>query len=221
VVVLDSAIVEVPTGEEGIVKLEIIGLTAMDFLTGDILVNKLIEPSDVPVDWQTATTRIDRKRMQRARSRGRTLPGYEQARAELWTHINADTILVGHGLQDTLCLLRMLHTRVIDSQILVAKARPSTSSRPPPVDQIAFELLGRSRPSQSFQFGDVGAIKDIVSWFANASGGPESWSETFEETVEKTREKLKAKLEERRKRREETPEHVFQHELTRRGNTLY
>jgi hypothetical protein len=218
VVVLDSAIVEVPTGEKGPGGSEVIGLTAIDFQTGDILVNKLIEPSDVPVDWQTATTRIDKKRMKRAR----TLTGYEQARAELMTYINADTILVGHGLQATLCSLRLIHDRIVDNQILLEKARPSTSSsRPSAVDRIASELLGRPRLKQSSQFGDVGAIKDIVSWFANISGRPESWPEAFQETVEKTHEKRKAKLEKKQKRRDEASGSAFKHESTGPGDTPY
>ena len=101
---------------------ELISLCVVDYLTGEILVNPHVSPQRKVVDWCTRYSGVTAHTMAEAEAQEQTLDGWQDARSELWKHIDADTILVGQSLQNDLEVLRMIHTKAVDSAILTRRA---------------------------------------------------------------------------------------------------
>lgn len=97
-------------------------LCAADYMTGETLIHTYVRPSRKVTDWRTRYSGITAKAMAEATARGNVLPGWEAARAELWKYIDADTVLIGHSLHNDLNILKILHTRIVDSGILTKNA---------------------------------------------------------------------------------------------------
>ncbi|KAI1115815.1 ribonuclease H-like domain-containing protein [Nemania sp. NC0429] len=101
---------------------EVIKLCATDFVTGVVLVNSLVCPSENIIAMRSSIHGITKSTLQEAASQGQALAGWAEARSELWKYIDDDTILVGHALHHDLNDLRMIHPRVVDSSILSRNA---------------------------------------------------------------------------------------------------
>lgn len=99
---------------------EVILLCAVDFLTGAVLINRLVCPGVPITDMRTGIHGITKSSLDTSTSQGQALAGWEAARSELWKYIDDKTILVGHALEHDLDGLRMIHHRVVDSSILSA-----------------------------------------------------------------------------------------------------
>ncbi|KAH0494734.1 hypothetical protein TgHK011_008325 [Trichoderma gracile] len=116
-VVLDCEMAEAADGSD-----ELISLCAIDFLTGEKLVDSMVSPSRRIKDWRTNIHGIDSSTIERAVSNQKALHGWVAARDELWKHIDDRTILIGQALCFDLEALRLVHTRVVDSAMLAAEA---------------------------------------------------------------------------------------------------
>ncbi|KAI5298750.1 Proteasome subunit alpha type-2, partial [Ascosphaera pollenicola] len=100
---------------------EVVSLSAVDMLTGKILINTLVKPPrGGQIRWRKRFTGMDPRKLAMAEARKQVLPSWEVAREELWKYVDSSTILVGHALHHDLKCLRMVHTRVVDSEILAA-----------------------------------------------------------------------------------------------------
>ena len=94
----------------------------VDFITGETLVDRFVKPYSKVKDWRSEVTRIDAYDMSQLVKRGEALAGWREARAEVWRHIDAQTFVVGCAVYRDLEALGMLHTRVVDAQILANEA---------------------------------------------------------------------------------------------------
>ncbi|KAI1364790.1 ribonuclease H-like domain-containing protein [Xylaria arbuscula] len=112
-VALDCEMAGIPGGGS-----EVILLCATDFVTGAVLINRLVCPSVAITDMRTRIHGVTKSSLDKATSQGQALAGWEGARSELWKYIDDKTILVGHALEHDLGALRMIHPRVVDSSIL-------------------------------------------------------------------------------------------------------
>ncbi|RAL16241.1 uncharacterized protein BO97DRAFT_128838 [Aspergillus homomorphus CBS 101889] len=127
-------------------------LTATDFLTNEALLHLVVGSEGVEkegvaggnsnmtcgstntsnIPWVGTRTSVD---------------DYRAARDSLWEVIDADTVLVGHGLHRGLHALRMVHGRVVDAGILTAEAVGMGRSTVPlrrvwGVEELCVEVLG-------------------------------------------------------------------------------
>ncbi|OJJ50341.1 hypothetical protein ASPZODRAFT_31187, partial [Penicilliopsis zonata CBS 506.65] len=101
---------------------ELIHLSAVDFLTGEVLVNKIVKTRNKPRNWRASVTGMTAALMAEAAAAGQALPGWPVAREALFQYIDSETVLVGHMLQYDLNLLGILASRVVDSDILSGEA---------------------------------------------------------------------------------------------------
>ncbi|KAJ8656539.1 hypothetical protein O0I10_007862 [Lichtheimia ornata] len=89
--------------------MELIRLTAIDG-QANMLIDELVFPSHMVIDLNTRYSGI------------KTLAGakhnLESVRQELFKYINADTILLGHGLENDMNALRLIHDNIIDTVAL-------------------------------------------------------------------------------------------------------
>lgn len=116
-VVLDCEMVGCIDGRD-----EAVQLCALDFFTGEVLINSIIKPHQQVIDWRTKLTGLSPADMAIATARGQALAGSAGARRELWKHIDENTILVGQSLNFDLNVLGVSHAMVVDSQILTTTA---------------------------------------------------------------------------------------------------
>ncbi|KAJ5325822.1 Exonuclease RNase T/DNA polymerase III [Penicillium brevicompactum] len=116
-IVLDCEMVQV---EEG--RRELAFLSAIDFLTGEVLIDNYVQPNSRVVNWDSRFSGVTPSAMNKAVKKGTALRGWEGARSKLWSFMNSDTILVGHSLNNDLDVLGMIHWNIVDSSIMTSEA---------------------------------------------------------------------------------------------------
>ncbi|KAI0147033.1 hypothetical protein GGR57DRAFT_506248 [Xylariaceae sp. FL1272] len=120
-IVLDCEMVGVGVGGQ---QSELIRLCAVDFVVGEILIDALsilLRVSSTGGRGSAAAgTRVSGT-VSPAGSR-EVLNGWPAARARLFEFIDAETVLVGHGLHFDLEALHMRHAHVVDSAVVTAEA---------------------------------------------------------------------------------------------------
>ncbi len=77
---------------------ELAQLCVIYVLTGDLLIDMLVEPLRIVISWRTRYNGLTSVAMRSAESQGRLLHGWQGARAELLKYIDSETILVGQDL---------------------------------------------------------------------------------------------------------------------------
>jgi RNA exonuclease 1 len=97
---------------------ELIRLTALDYFTEKILIDKLVKPSVPMKHFNTRYSGITAADMRTAVNRRQCFFGRDAARNQLWEFIDPDTIVMVHGGNNDLSALRWIHPLVIDSFIL-------------------------------------------------------------------------------------------------------
>ncbi|KAH6620529.1 exonuclease, partial [Boeremia exigua] len=118
-IVLDCEMIG--TGPKGKIS-ELARLSAVDFLTGELLIDTLVHPQHEVTDWRTKWSGITAEMVQTAISSGTILTNATAARTELFKHMDSETILVGHALHNDLHALRIHHNQTFDSSTLASVA---------------------------------------------------------------------------------------------------
>ncbi|KAH6603223.1 hypothetical protein Trco_007998 [Trichoderma cornu-damae] len=160
---------------------ELVAICAIDFLTGDTLVDSLVAPSQPMCDWRSRSHGISAAAVEAvAGGHKKCLQGWREARAKLFEYIDAQTILVGHTIRTDLGLLRLFHTRIVDSQVLATTAVFSTSRRKGykwPIDKVCEGFLGITirQNSTSSAFENVLASREIVLQCIRRPKDLEAW----------------------------------------------
>lgn len=191
-IVLDCEMVGVrePSG----LAQNVIQVCAIDYLTGAVLVNKLVQPEGRVRDWRTEIHGVTGAMMENAVSQGHALAGWSAARAELWKLIDENTILIGHALHHDLDALRMLHTRIVDSAILARNA--VGMSRQWGLQRLCEDLLGveirKSKGGVHDCVEDVFATREVVLWCLKNKLGLDSWAKVQKEKITQEMEMRKA-----------------------------
>jgi len=164
-VVVDCEMVGVEGGHS-----EVVQLCVVDFLTGELLTNSLVKPRERIVEWRGHITGVTPSMMAVARQRKQVLDGWEDARLELWRHIDAETVLIGHSLNFDLQALRVVHKKIVDTAILTAETvfgQGKKIRRMWGLKVLCEDLLGlRIRSSSGVHDGleDVLATRELTLW---------------------------------------------------------
>lgn len=179
-------------------------LCVVDFLTGETLVNAFVRPLERVIDWRTRTSGVTSQAIAAATARGEALNGWRKAREELWKHIDADTILVGHALQHDLDVLRIVHTRVVDSAVLTKKAVGPESVRQWGLRTLCQDFLDIDIQTHGRRghdcLEDALAAREVVLWCLCRAEELESWAKIIREDEA---EQKAVREEEKRLRRQE------------------
>jgi DNA polymerase III epsilon subunit-like protein len=129
--------------------------------------------------------------------------GWEQAREEVWKLIDANTIIIGHALHHDLDILRMIHTRIIDSALLV-QAAVNVPNRQWGLQTLCEQLIHlriRNNPGKVHScLEDVLATREVVLWCTQNSEELANWAS--ERRIEEKR-KIKEREAARQRKRDE------------------
>ncbi|KAJ4984833.1 exonuclease [Stagonosporopsis vannaccii] len=139
VITLDCEMVG--TGPQGSVS-ELARLSALDFFTGELLIDSLVRPLCEVTDWRTRYSGITAENMAAAIQAGEVLEGSPAARTELFKYMDVQTVLVGHALHHDLAALGIRHTEIVDSSALAQTAVGGKSKRGWGLKTLCKELLG-------------------------------------------------------------------------------
>lgn len=122
---------------------ELAQLCVVDFLTGETLINKLVQPTKRVIDWRSQYSGIQPSAMRRAVKNNQALRGWKEAQLELWKYIDSNTILVGHSMQHDLKALHLIHPRILDTSIMTRMAVDHECLRNWGLKTLCAELLSR------------------------------------------------------------------------------
>lgn len=136
---------------------ELLRITAIDFFSGEEVLDLLVRPKGEVLDLNTkwsGIARIEESAME------------FNALIELLGEImDQETILIGHGLENDMNTMRLIHDRIIDTAILYPPHKATPTFRYS-LKQLAFEFLGRTIQSGEHDSGeDALTAIDIVKHF--------------------------------------------------------
>ena len=112
-IALDCEMGTSTTGES-----ELIRLTAVDFFTGNILIDNLVSPSVPMAHYNTRYSGVTPGAMHHAVRTRTAIHGRDRARLALLQYCGPDTVIIVHGGSSDFSALRWIHPLIIDSCIL-------------------------------------------------------------------------------------------------------
>lgn len=127
---------------------EMVRLTIVDFFTCKTLFDEIVKPFGEIIDLNTAFSGIHEEDMQKAIS-------YQETMDRILTKdlINGNSILIGHGLENDLNVMRIIHNNIIDTAILYSTGRYKISLK-----NLTFETL-----SAKIQTGEHDSSQDAIA----------------------------------------------------------
>jgi hypothetical protein len=142
---------------------ELIGLTLLDYFSGEVLLHQLVLPEAPMLSFNTPRTGILDEDMAEAKKDGTGLAGRSGARDALFRFVGCRTVIVGHALHASLAALRVTHALVVDTALLVQWRRDPASSS---VKMLAEQKLGRTIQQEGRDaLEEAVAIRDLVHWY--------------------------------------------------------
>ncbi|KAK7941578.1 ribonuclease H-like protein [Apiospora aurea] len=102
---------------------ELVQLCAIDGVTGEILIDRPVQPAGRVCNWRTKYSGMTLAKLKAAQqTAGAVLPHWRDARALLLGYMDSETVLVGHSVENDLQMLRLAHPRVVDTSMQTAAA---------------------------------------------------------------------------------------------------
>ncbi|KAI0594003.1 hypothetical protein F4775DRAFT_606910 [Biscogniauxia sp. FL1348] len=98
---------------------ELARLCVVDLITGAVLIDALVQPTQPVADWRTRHSGVSAGLL--AASPTAPLAGWPAARALLLRLIDRDTIVAGHALHHDLAALGVAHARALDTSTATAR----------------------------------------------------------------------------------------------------
>ncbi|KAL4866681.1 hypothetical protein BDV12DRAFT_198902 [Aspergillus spectabilis] len=177
-VVLDCEMVSV-LGTNNCEVSEVVTLSAMDFLSGEILVDTFVDPLKKVISWRSKISGVTASLLEEMRRQGRALPGWRAARGALWHFIDEETVLIGHSLNFDLDVLGMVHTRVVDSALVTRDAVGRDCNRFWALKTLAREFLDREIQTGAGGHDcleDTFAAREVVLWCLRNPDQLQTWA---------------------------------------------
>lgn len=136
---------------------ELLRVTAIDFFTGEEVIDILVRPKGKVLDLNTRWSGIaDIKEEAMA---------FEDCITLLGEVIDFNTILIGHGLENDMNAMRLIHPNIVDTAILYPKHKATPTFRFS-LKQLAFQYLGKNIQAGQHDSGeDSLAAIDITKHF--------------------------------------------------------
>lgn len=136
---------------------ELLRISAIEFLTGKDVLDVLVRPKGTVIDLNTRYSGVARIEP--------TAVSFERLLEILGKHMNSNTILIGHGLENDLNAMRLIHEKVVDTAILYPKFKATPTFRYSLKD-LTFTYLSRDiQGGEHDSREDSLAAIDLVKYF--------------------------------------------------------
>lgn len=134
---------------------EMIRLTVVDWMTGKTVLDKMVRPYGKIIDLNTRFSGISDIE-EGTQLEGQKYPtiSFKKARDEFFQYVSESTILIGHGLENDLGVLRLIHLNVVDTALLYrsgGRYKPSLKS------------LSQSYLKRHIQGGEHDSAEDAIA----------------------------------------------------------
>ncbi|KAK6455512.1 ribonuclease H-like domain-containing protein [Scheffersomyces xylosifermentans] len=138
---------------------ELLRVTAVDFFSGEDVLDIFVRPFGKVVDLNTRYSGVSEIREDAV--------SFYDMLSQLGDIIDENTILVGHGLENDMNAMRLIHEKIIDTSILYPKHKTSPTFKCSLKD-LAFQYLSRNiQIGEHDSSEDSLAANDIVKYFIN------------------------------------------------------
>lgn len=136
--------------------MELIRVTVVDWDTEKVVLDRAVRPYGEVLDFNTRFSGISTLENGIVGTDGKHYPtvSFKETRELLFKHISAETILIGHGLENDLNALRLVHLRVVDTAIRYPMFKPPRTYS---LKQLAFQYLGKT-----IQLGQHDSSEDAI-----------------------------------------------------------
>ena len=136
---------------------ELLRITAIDFFSGEEVIDLMVKPKGTVVDLNTRWSGIS--------AIGDDAITFEDLMQLLGSVMDKNTILVGHGLENDLNSMRLIHERIVDTAILFPPHKATPRFRYSLKD-LAFKYLSRNiQTGEHDSSEDSLAAIDITKYF--------------------------------------------------------
>lgn len=208
-VVIDCEMVEGANGDR-----EVAYLSVIDFFSGNIIIDSLIEPRTEVLNWNSRYSGVTEEAMKDAMRTGTSMT-WKSMRDVLKTTCDTDTVLIGHALNNDLDVLGLLPSKIVDTSIHTAEAvffNHDEQKRLPRIwslKTLAKELLNHdiqtSREGHS-ALEDAYATREVLFWSLMHPGDLRLWGIEKKRVEDELKAKREAKAEEERQKKRKKEE---------------
>lgn len=138
-------------------------ISLTDYFSGENIFHFYVEPEAGLTDFATQWSGVTAAHIENARKVRKLLPNWEYARAMLFQFVDANTIIIGHGLENDFRRLHLSHRRVIDTHIIL----PRFAGRRHGLQSLTYNLVvKRIQDSENGHnvYEDTMAARELVIW---------------------------------------------------------
>ncbi|KAJ5853984.1 hypothetical protein N7534_006527 [Penicillium rubens] len=170
-------------------------ITAIDFLTGEVLINSYVAPTAPVTNWLTPVTGITPEAMEAAIADGKAFLSNDAVRRALDKFLDKDTVVIGHAIQHDLRALNLLHGRIVDISVVTAEAVFSNFSSKTTLPRIwELKTLAKELRGIDIQPGlahnpleDAVATREVLIWCLRGPECLKAWAEKARSSYERVR----------------------------------
>lgn len=147
---------------------ELIQISAVDFFTGEVLLDSLVYPKVAMKHLNPRFSGVDWKLLNLANKKGQCINGREEARRRLFQWVGPETIVITHGGCGDLLALRWIHPLVLDTLAVECRRQG-----PQPVKTLVHltQVLLHRKIQQSYDghdcLEDTVACRDLAKWYVD------------------------------------------------------
>lgn len=136
---------------------ELLRITAIDFFTGEEAIDLLVRPKGEVIDLNTQWSGI-------AEIKDEAI-SFEQLIELLGEIMDENTVLIGHGLENDMNAMRLIHNKIVDTAVLFPRNKTSPTFRYS-LKNLTFTYLSKNIQTGQHDSGeDSLAAIDIVKYF--------------------------------------------------------
>ena len=192
---------------------DLVSLSVVDFLSGEVVLNTLVQPVGRVKCWRSQITGVYPANLHNAKVTKGVLNGWPEARAKIFAVADSDTIFIGHALPNDLKILRIEADHVVDSTVILAQAAfgsPEKFPRRWSLKVACQELINVSvqagrKPHSPLE--DALATRELVLWCLTHPKNLLEWGNNARVVYEKEKEERERKAaEEKKKAQQEAAE---------------
>lgn len=147
---------------------ELIWIAAVDFFSGEVLLDSLVYPKVVMKHLSPRFSGVDWPMLNRAKKNNQCLNSRDEARRRLFQWVGPETVIITHGGSADLLSLRWIHPLVLDT--LDVENRRFGAQPQRTLHHLAQVLLHR-RIQQGYDghdcLEDAIACRDLAKWYAD------------------------------------------------------